>query len=272
MYQMTDAVDSRIALSNSATVFSTDPAGKVAVTGSHGGVYPAYLLASLHVRAAFFNDAGVGRENAGVGGLVYLQNLGIPAATVANTSARIGYGEDTLRRGVISHANAVAKALGCVPGMSCEAAATVLFAAPLLSLCPPEAIEARQVITGGSQHVVLIDSASLVLPEDAASIVITGSHGGLLGGNKAAALKYDAYAAFYNDAGFGLENAGVTRLPALDERRIAGVTVASSSARIGNAASSYEDGIISAVNATAERYGAKIGMTAKALVDLIRHP
>ena len=36
------------------------------------------------------------------------------------------------------------------------------------------------------------------------------------------------------------------RLPALDERRIAGLTVASSSARIGDGRSTYETGVISA--------------------------
>ncbi|SBV97284.1 conserved exported hypothetical protein [uncultured delta proteobacterium] len=269
MEHMNGTGNAGIALSNSATVFAAAPAGRVAVTGSHGGVYPAYLLAKLRVRGSIFNDAGVGREHAGIGGLAYLQSLGIPAATVGNASARIGYGEDTLYKGIISHANAAARALGCVPGMPCLEAAQKLCAAPLAHSDPPAAIEARHVITGGSRRVVLIDSAALVLPEDAGNIVITGSHGGLLGGNKATALKYDAYAAFYNDAGGGLENAGTTRLPALDERNIAGITVSSSSARIGDAVSSYEDGVISAVNATAARYGAKAGMTVKRFVDMI---
>jgi len=42
------------------------PAGAVVVNASHGGVYAAYLAAKLGAAAAIFNDAGVGREGAGI--------------------------------------------------------------------------------------------------------------------------------------------------------------------------------------------------------------
>lgn len=264
-----DTPDVQVLTSDSATKFSFNPAGAVVVTASHGGEYPAYLVAKLRVRAAVFNDAGICKDGSGIAGLAYLEKLDIPADTVANTSARIGHGDDTLNKGVISHANAPALKLGCVPGMLCLEAVQCLRHANLGDPILPEASEARQVIAREPIPVVLIDSASLVAPEDTNSIVITGSHGGLLGGNKPTALKYDAVAAFYNDAGKGLDNAGISRLPALEERGIAGITVAAASARIGIAKSTYEDGIISAVNPTAEKYGGKIGMTAREMVELI---
>src|SRR6266478_7030965 len=101
----------------------------VVVNASHGGIYAAYLAAKLGAAAAIFNDAGVGREGAGIAGLDYLQQLGIAAATVGYDTARIGDGADMIARGIITHANDLAGALGCRPGMRCSDAAAALQAA-----------------------------------------------------------------------------------------------------------------------------------------------
>src|SRR6266851_2090966 len=98
-------------------ISSEEAAGAVVVNASHGGVYAAYLAAKLGVAAAIFNDAGVGRDRAGIGGLDYLEALGVPAATIGHDTARIGDGGDMLARGVVSHANPLAMALGVRPGM-----------------------------------------------------------------------------------------------------------------------------------------------------------
>ena len=107
-------------------------------------------------------------------------------------------------------------------------------------------------------------------PEHLGTIVVTGSHGGLLGGRSETALKYDALAALFNDAGIGIDEAGVTRLPALDARGIAAATVAAASARIGDARSTYEDGILSRVNARAAALGIAPGISAREFVAIIR--
>jgi hypothetical protein len=73
------------------------------------------------------------------------------------------------------------------------------------------------------------------------------------------ALRVDGFAAVFSDAGVGADGAGITRLPALDTRGIAGLTVSAASARIGDAASLYADGLISHANATARRLGAHPG-------------
>ncbi|MFV2091782.1 MAG: hypothetical protein ACC634_01730, partial [Hyphomicrobiales bacterium] len=120
--------------------------------------------------------------------------------------------------------------------------------------------EARRVLHQEARRdIVLVDSASLVKAEDAGRIVITGSHGGLIGGDPARALKADAFLAVFNDAGIGCDNAGLSRLAALDARGIAALTVAHVSARIGDAGSSYDDGIISAVNNRAAGLNLKQG-------------
>ena len=108
----------------------------------------------------------------------------------------------------------------------------------------------------------------LVEPRDARAIVVTGSHGGLPGGrrNGVADADVDVFAAFFNDAGGGKDDAGFARLPVFDERGIAAATVWCGSARIGDGRSTYEDGTLSRVNATGERLGMAEGMSARAAV------
>ena len=77
-------------------------------------------------------------------------------------------------------------------------------------------------------------------------------------------------AALYNDAGIGKDAAGTSRLPALDARGIAAATVSSVSARIGDARSTYEDGIISRVNARAASLGLREGISAREFVAVLR--
>jgi hypothetical protein len=263
-------VSAPIAVADSITRVGAEGRGAVIVNASHGGVYAAYLAAKLAAAAAIFNDAGVGREAAGIAGLDYLEGLGIAAATVGHLTARIGDGADMLENGVVTHANAAAAALGCRPGMACRAAARALQAAASAAREPPPALEAAFRLEAGPPPVWALDSASLVAPEHKNAVVVTGSHGGILGGRPQTALKYDVLAALFNDAGIGKDAAGVGRLPALDARGVAAATVAAASARIGDARSTYADGVLSRVNRCAAALGAAPGMTARDFVDAIR--
>lgn len=251
-------------------VAESEAAGAVIVNASHGGIYAAYLAAKLHAAAAIFNDAGIGRDRAGIGGLDYLKDLGIAAATVGHTTARIGDGADMMARGVVTFANALAESLGCRAGMACRDAAAALRRAEAGRGDPPPALEAAFLVVDAAPQAWALDSASLVLPEHRDAIVITGSHGGLLGGQPETALKYDVRGALYNDAGIGIDEAGVSRLPALDARGIAAGTVTAASARIGDARSTYEDGVLSRVNRTAAALGLSEGMGAREFVAIVR--
>src|SRR3954452_3939956 len=130
-----------IVVADSITRIGPEAAGAVVVNASHGGVYAAYLAAKLGAAAAIFNDAGVGRDRAGIGGLDYLQEFGMPAATVGHETARIGDGADMIAHGGITHANALAPALGVSPGQSCRDAVARLQQARRTDRAPPEAIE-----------------------------------------------------------------------------------------------------------------------------------
>lgn len=268
---MSDSDTDDLLVLDSVTRMDERHRGKVLVAGSHGGVYAAYLAALGRLRGVILNDAGVGKEDAGIGGLAYLDDAGIAAATVGHRSARIGDGADMLARGTISHVNRLAAAVGCTPGMTCADCAARLADAGVPEQEPPPKRESRFRLraTPGAPEVWGIDSASLVTPEDKDKILIIGSHGQLLGGRPETALKYDAVAAVYNDAGNGIDGAGTSRLPALDARGIAAATVAHDSARIGDAQSSWETGVITHVNETAKAMGAKPGMTVPEFTDAV---
>lgn len=258
-----------IVVADTATKLGPNAGGGVIVTGSHGGRYAAYLTLKAHPRAVIHNDAGVGKDAAGVAVLAMAEALGIAAATVSHASCRIGDASDMMSRGIVGDTNATARALGVVPGFACRDAALRFLAARATGSDPEPVEEARRRIAepGWQRHIVLIDSASLIAPEDTGQIIVTGSHGALVGGSPAMALRVDAFAGVFSDAGVGADDAGITRLPALDQRGIAGLTVSADTGRIGDAASIYADGVISHANATARQLGAAAGEPLRARLE-----
>jgi hypothetical protein len=255
---------------DSVTHLKPEHRGRTAFCASHGGSYAGYYAAKQGIGAVILNDAGIGREQAGIAGLMLLEHLGVPAAAVGNMSARIGDGADGERGGILSFVNERARRLGLEPGMPCRRALEILADAQLSPAPKPAAQdEARFNIAEASRdrvRVFGIDSNALVVPQDAGHIAVTGSHGGLLSNRPETAIKVDVFAAVYNDAGFGLDNAGISRLPALEARGIAGACVSCFSARIGDARSTYEDGFVSALNATARRHGGEIGQSCREFI------
>jgi hypothetical protein len=257
-------------LADSVTRLTREAEGAIVVTGSHGGVYAAVLVGRVRARAAIFNDASVGKDAAGIAGLAYLDRLGLPALAVGHRSARIGHALDTLEIGVVSFVNRAALRLGCRAG---------LFARECLtSLVPTESAprdddlefrETRVLASDENGRVWALDSVSLVRDDDRHDILITGSHGALLGGRPETALKKDALAAVFNDAGGGPDGRGRTRLQPLDQRGIAAATVYAASARIGDGRSTYRTGRLSSANETARTLGAEEGMSVKEFVRVV---
>ncbi len=101
---------------------------------------------------------------------------------------------------------------------------------------------------------------------DVGSIVVTGSHAALFRGRPDGVINVAVRAIFFSDAGVGLDNAGIARLPTLDERGIAAATASVESAAIGDARSIYYDGVMSFTNATAASLGARPGMSVQAFI------
>jgi hypothetical protein len=265
------AAHADILVTDSITKLGADAAGRVGVAASHGGLYAAYLAAKLKLRGVILNDAGVGLDEAGIACLPYLDALHMAAAVIGHDSARIGDGADMMGRGIVSRVNRAAIRLGCAPGQRCAATAAAMRGGLPPATEPPAYAEARFLLreNSGGPPVWGIDSNSLARAEDAGAILVTGSHGGLLGGRPETAISVPALAAVYNDAGIGIDRAGISRLPALDARGIAAATVSAASARIGDARSAWATGRLSAVNRLAADAGAAAGMSVPEFVERI---
>ena len=118
----------RVIVIDSITQLEASDAGAVVVSGSHGGTSSGEFALALPLRLVFFNDAGVGKDDAGIAALVTLQVRGVAAAAVAHGSARIGDALDAWQHGVISHVNDAADALGLRVGQSVQLAVQPLLA------------------------------------------------------------------------------------------------------------------------------------------------
>jgi SAM-dependent methyltransferase len=116
-------------LMDSISSLHPEDAGCVVVSGSHGGASAGRLARGRGLAAAVFNDAGVGKDGAGVAALAMLEEDGTPAAAVGHLSARIGDARDAWEHGVVSHANGPARALGLAPGAPLAAALGAAFGA-----------------------------------------------------------------------------------------------------------------------------------------------
>jgi len=252
-----------VLIQDSVVKLPPEAQGAVVVGGSHGAVYAAYMSAKFGCRAAIHHDAGIGKDEAGVGGLAYADALGMAMAAVATASARIGDGRDMYARGLISRTNALAEKCGVRAGMSCREAAELLKTAPWPHTLPPAMGETRHMVEG----LACVDSSSLLVPEDRGGIVATGSHCALNSGQ--AVEPFRPRLAFFNDAGPGADKGGIKGFEILDRAGIAGVAVAAQSARIGDGRSTLQDGIVSAANDVACRLGARVGGSALALARLV---
>ena len=244
----------------------------VAVSGSYGGRYNAYNAAKWPVRAVVMNDAGIGKDDAGIVGLDFLDRIGMAAATADAQTCHIGDGDHMLAHGVISHVNDTAASLGCKVGQSVRECAELMRAAAPPTEMPPAITDGARYIlrdNPGEPRLVCADSIGMIEPEDAGQIVVTASHGALSGGRPDNAVAPDVFACFFSDGGVGMDGAGIARLAPLDRRGFPAAAVSAESAPIGDARALYRDGVLSHVNQAAARLGARPGMTLKAFVDTL---
>ena len=126
--QVEQGAGGRVVAMDSITLLTPEEVGAIVVSASHGGVSSAECALAALPKVVFFNDAGVGKDNAGIASLDMLEERGVAAGTVAHTSARIGDSRDMWASGVISYVNSSARKLGLVPGTPLRIALTKLVA------------------------------------------------------------------------------------------------------------------------------------------------
>jgi hypothetical protein len=244
----------------------------VVVSGSYGGRYNAFNAAKWGVRGVIMNDAGIGKDNAGIVGLDYLDQIAQAAAVADAATCHIGDGDHMLAHGIISHVNRTAAALGCAPGQTVLACARLMRAGVVPEAAPPPISDgARFVVRDlpGEPRIICADSIGMLEPGDGGQIAITASHGALSGGRTDNVVPRDIYAVFFSDGGGGMDGAGIARLADLEQKAIPAGATSAESAPIGDSRALYRDGILSHVNAPAIRLGARVGMPLKEFVDIL---
>ena len=115
----------------------------------------------------------------------------------------------------------------------------------------------------------LVDSITQLGPRDEGCIAVSGSHGGMSSARYALAAR--PLFSVFNDAGGGLNNAGLAALDFLQSNNLAACTVAHHSARIGEASSTLTGGLINHTNACASALGIQTGWTCQQAVDSLLH-
>jgi hypothetical protein len=106
----------RVVIVDSITQLDPTDAGAIVVAASHGGVSSGEFALAVPLRAVFFNDAGIGKDDAGIAALRMLDARGIAAGAVSHATARIGDARDMWEHGVLSRVNPSARRLGLAPG------------------------------------------------------------------------------------------------------------------------------------------------------------
>jgi len=127
--------------------------------------------------------------------------------------------------------------------------------------------EHKIVKQSGKYRIVIADSATSISEGNKSDIFICASHCGVNVGQYAAQANIKGLIG--NDAGKGLEDAGVAGLKVIDEKGIPGAAVSAMTAEIGIGVTTYDSGIISSVNKAAQKIGVKPGMTAKEAAEVM---
>lgn len=106
----------QVLLLDSITWVTVEDAGHIVISGSHGGRSAGEYAVLFPLALCCLNDAGVGKDRAGIVALDMLETRGTPGVAFSHDSARIGEAQEAWDHGVVSHVNASAAALGIKVG------------------------------------------------------------------------------------------------------------------------------------------------------------
>ena len=256
----------------------------ILVCASHCGDNGTFArkLKNCHVKAVFLNNAGIGKNQAGISGLAHYDAEGILACAVDHNSAEIGVASDTWESGIISHTNTLAEEAGIQPGNSVQEAVAKIIN---LHSFPQKNKNAESLGDGKKENgskpdlkkqiqtqidgvsITVTDSITFLNESNAGDIVVCGSHGGVSAGHYA--QKHRLMAVFFNDAGIGKNNAGIKSLDSLSDAGILACTVDCMSAEIFNGQDILDNGIISICNQLATSRNIKEKMSVKEAIQYV---
>lgn len=251
----------------------------ILVCGSHcgGNGDLARHVKNCHVKAVFLNNAGVGKNQAGIRELANYEAEGVMACAVEHDSAEIGIAADTYESGIISHLSKQALSIGIQTGDSVKEAIAKMISQPASAQedddfeAPvqqqknaPSGLKKQTQIQIDGVIITITDSITFLNESNAGDIVVCGSHGGMSAGKYA--KKHGVKAVFFNDAGIGKNNAGIKSLDLLNDAGIAAGTVDGMSAEIFNGQDALDNGVISVCNQRAKDCGITEKLAVKAAI------
>jgi hypothetical protein len=244
----------------------------VLVHAAYAAAAPSVGLLNRGFRGFIAVDAGIGRNEAAIGGLALADRHFVAAAAVSVYSCDMCAGRSVWSDGVISRTNEAAHRIGVQPGQTTAAAAAHMLDAPI----------------GTARH--------LTNPQgDGDFLLLAGADGGIYGcwsmGLPTGDRRRDVFCVgtpvdttmtvhMYNhgifprgvigsDGGFGRNRMAVAGLEILQRMAIPCAAVSHLSADLGCARSIYRDGVISIANELADVRGIRRGMSARAAAALL---
>ena len=257
--------DGRIIVTDSASYLDARIGAKdVVIASSYAGATIVSLALGAGFKALILHDAGVGKDQAGISGLPFGDKYGVPTAAVAAATATLSNG-NSVSRGTISHANDAASKLGVRSGQTAREAAQLLLKA--------EAGRKIEAVADSDNNLyemektpngrilacwTLFFQGDKRYPND---VFALATHSARVAAEHA--FRWNVKGWIANDAGPGKNNSGISGLAICGEKGMPAASVAAMSARIGDALSTYNEGIISAMNEPAKSRGIVIGMTAQ---------
>jgi hypothetical protein len=256
----------------SESLVPIDAPNDVLVHAAYAAAPPSIGLLNRGFRGFIAVDAGIGRNDAAIGGLPLADQHQVPAAAVSVYSCDMCAGRSAWSDGVISRANAAAQRVGVRPGQTTANAAAHMLSAPpgrVRSLINPQGDSDFLIREGADGSIYGCWSMGLPkgdrrrdvfcvgTPVDTTMTVHMYNHGilprGVIG----------------SDGGFGRNQMAVAGLDILQGMAIPCAAVSFLSADLGDAESIYRDGVISAANALAEAIGVRCGMPGHAAAALL---
>jgi hypothetical protein len=116
----------RVVIMDSITKVAPEDKGATVLSASHGGASSGEFALEVPLKLVLFNDAGIGKNDAGIAALAMLARRGVAGAAISHTSGMIGDAQDMWDHGVISRVNAQAEALGLVVGKDVKSQLSVV--------------------------------------------------------------------------------------------------------------------------------------------------
>lgn len=223
-----ESADGRIVVMDSMTyVDGRNGPGDVLIAASYFGSMPVcHWVLPVRPKGVIAQEAGGGKNMAGVSGLWALDGHGIPGAATTTASCRISDGADMYVNGIIAQVNASAERLNIKPGMGAGAAAELMLHAARLEAEPGGSYDV--VYEGAHGRIMALGSTSFISNAYAGDVICAGS--AFSEPSAAYAAPYAIRGLICNDAGRCKDDSGIAGLAVMEAKSIPAAAVSATRA------------------------------------------